>query len=259
VSTNPRDPQLPAQLRVVGATDLERRMLNAAARELPSVELTRRMEQALGIGLAASAAAAAATAAAKTAAAGTGAAVAGASTATWPALSIGLVALAVTGAVVGVEWSNGHRASAPASGRTVAAATVPAPAAPELPALDGPPLVAATSVEHPASAHAQHRSARGPAAPSDLRGQIALLDAARASVASRADARALALLDRYDASYPAGAFRPEASALRIEALGSLGRTAQARTLAQRFLAAHADSPLADRVARVSGLPPRDRP
>ena len=63
-------------------------------------------------------------------------------------------------------------------------------------------------------------------------------------------------MNRYDSSYRAGTFRPEATALRIEALDHLGRTAQARTLAQRFLAAHPESPLADRVARVTGVATR---
>jgi hypothetical protein len=39
----PPDSKLPSQLRVVGATDLERQLLDAASRELPSVELTRKM------------------------------------------------------------------------------------------------------------------------------------------------------------------------------------------------------------------------
>ena len=46
------------------------------------------------------------------------------------------------------------------------------------------------------------------------------------------------------------------TALRIEALDHLGRAAQARTLAQQFIAAHPDSPLADRVARVTGTAAR---
>ena len=56
----PPDSKLPTQLRVVGATDLERRLLDAASRELPSVELTRKMQQALGLSIAASAMTAAA-------------------------------------------------------------------------------------------------------------------------------------------------------------------------------------------------------
>ena len=64
--------------------------------------------------------------------------------------------------------------------------------------------------------------------------------------------RALVLLRRYDASYPGGAFRPEALALRIEALDQDGRRAEARALAREFLARYPQSPVADRVARVAG-------
>ena len=39
----PPDSKLPSRPRVVGATDLERRLLDAASRELPSVELTGKM------------------------------------------------------------------------------------------------------------------------------------------------------------------------------------------------------------------------
>ena len=46
------------------------------------------------------------------------------------------------------------------------------------------------------------------------------------------------------------------TALRIEALDHLGRVTQARALAQRFIAVHGDSPLADRVARITGLAAR---
>jgi uncharacterized protein (DUF1800 family) len=41
------------------------------------------------------------------------------------------------------------------------------------------------------------------------------------------------------------------TALRIEALDHLGRGAQARALAQKFVAAHPDSPLVERVARLT--------
>ena len=95
--------------------------------------------------------------------------------------------------------------------------------------------------------HAQPRRRRA----RDLRDQIALMDAARTAVKSRETERSLALLRRYDASYPTGAFRPEALALRIETLAADGRGAEARALAREFLARYPQSPLADRVARVS--------
>ena len=63
--------------------------------------------------------------------------------------------------------------------------------------------------------------------------------------------RALVLLRRYETSYPGGAFRPEALALRIEALAEGGRAAEARPLAREFLARYPQSPLSDRVARAA--------
>jgi outer membrane protein assembly factor BamD (BamD/ComL family) len=85
----------------------------------------------------------------------------------------------------------------------------------------------------------------------DLRDQIALIDAARTAVKAGSTERALVLLRRYDTNYPGGAFRPEALALRIEALAAGGRGAEARALAREFLARYPQSPLADRVERVA--------
>ena len=244
---NRNDPPLPRQLRVVGATELERRLLEASARELPSVELTRRMQQGLGISLIAGAATAATTAKAATAA-GAGATPAFA----WPAISIGVLALAVTGAVVGFRTTASLHASTRARAARSVASPPSTPAALEAPPAAAEPLAppAAAPIEHREPGH--HRAAVA-ATHSDLRAEIALVDAARAAVAASANARALALLDRYDASYPRGTFRPEVTALRIEALAHLGRSVEARALAQKFIAAHADSALADRVARVTGL------
>ena len=89
-----------------------------------------------------------------------------------------------------------------------------------------------------------------------MQDQIALVDAARAAVSSGAGGRALEILRLYQEKYPGGSFRPEAAALKIEALARLGRTAEARALAERFVAEHAGSPLAKRVARVTGLAPQ---
>jgi hypothetical protein len=246
----PPDSRLPTQLRVVGATDLERRVLDAASRELPSVELTRKMQQALGLSIAASAMTAAA---AKSAGAATTAT--GAPAFAWPAISIGVLALAVTGAVVGLRSTASHHAVTRPVATVPAIVLGPAPMAPETTMPTAPsPASTAHAFEHPAyiPARAHHR-ALAAVTPSDLRAEIALVDAARSAVATGADDRALALLNRYDKSYRIGTFRPEATALRIEALDHLGRTAQARTLAQRFIAAHPESPLADRVARVTGV------
>ncbi len=244
----PPDSKLPTQLRVVGATDLERRLLDAASRELPSVELTRKMQQALGLSIAASAVTAAAV---KSSGAAATALTTSAPVFAWPAISVGVLALAVTGAVVGLRSTAGHQAAP----RPVAAAPAvvlgPAPLAPEPLAAPAP---AARAFERPTSIPARaHHHALAATTPSELRAEIALVDAARSAVSTGADDRALVLLNRYDTSYRTGTFRPEAAALRIEALDHLGRIARARTLAQRFIAAHPDSPLADRVARVTGV------
>jgi hypothetical protein len=251
----PPDSKLPSQLRVVGATDLERRLLNAASRELPSVELTRKMQQALGLSIAASAMTAAAVKSSSAAMATTTAAT-GAPAFAWPVISVGVLALAVTGAVVGLRSTTSHHAAQ----RPVAAAPAvvlgPAPVAPA-PVAAPVPAPATRAFERPSSIPARaHHHTLAAAPPSELRAEIALVDAARSAVGTGADDRALVLLNRYDSSYRAGTFRPEATALRIEALDHLGRTAQARTLAQRFLAAHPESPLAERVARVTGVASR---
>ena len=254
---NPNDSRLPSQLRVVGATDLERRLLDAGARELPSVELTKRMQQALGISLATTAATAATASTAKAAAA------TGAGSATpafaWPAISIGVLALAVTGAVVGVRSTASHHATPrpapPLAARLPEPAPELAPAPVETPTVTEPaaaPVGRPAAVSLRAGAPSRHHAA-GTATPSDLRAEIALVDAARSAIAAGANERALALLDRHESSYPRGTFRPEVAALRIEALDHLGRTIQARALAKKFIAAHPDSPLCERVARVSGL------
>jgi outer membrane protein assembly factor BamD (BamD/ComL family) len=79
------------------------------------------------------------------------------------------------------------------------------------------------------------------------------VDAARAALASGTADHALERLRRYRDKYPAGIFRPEAAALKIEALVKLGRSTEARSLAERFLVEQGDTPLADRVAHLTGL------
>jgi hypothetical protein len=251
----PPDSRLPTQLRVVGATDLERRLLDAGSRELPSVELTRKMQQALGLSIAASAMTAAAVKSSGTAAA-TASAASSAPAFAWPAISVGVLALAVTGAVVGLRSTVSHHATSKPAVTVPAIVLGPAPTAPEPIAAPSPaPTPRAVRRSAAVPSHAHHHAVAA-ATPSDLRAEIALVDAARTAVTTGADDRALALLHRYDTSYRAGTFRPEVTALRIEALDHLGRTAQARTLAERFIAAHPDSPLAERVARVTGTTTR---
>ena len=230
----------PKRLTVVGATDLERSLLQAARRERPSHELTARMAAGLGIS-----AAAAVTAAAPSAAAAA-APVAAAKTTLTAWVSAGVLAAAVATGVVGVRLS-----SPPAGQHEPAAAVVAAPAE-ETPAV-APPVGASTErrsekIRRRAAAPA---AVPAPAPAGDLRDQIALVDAARTAVKAGSTERALVLLRRYEVSYPGGAFRPEALALRIEALDEAGHAAEARALAREFLARYPHSPLADRIGRVA--------
>ena len=224
----------PTRLTVVGATELERRLLEAAAAEQPSPEKTRRMAAALGLSAAAGLAA---PATAKAAAATT--------KAIWAWASAGALAAAVTAGAVGVWMSSRPPVTTP-SERVSRAAAPAAPLAAPAPF----ELGAATRSAAPARRHAGAATRAG-----DLPGEIALIDAARAAIRAGAPERALVLLRRYGATYSGGTFRPEAAALRIEALAASGQVELARTLARDFVAKHPDSPLSERVARLAGTPP----
>ena len=218
----------------MGATDLERTLLQAARRERPSPELTRRM--AAGLGISATVAAAPAAAAPV---------VAKATVASWIPATV--LAAAVAVGVVGVALS-----SAPRHGPTRIPTPVPAIVAPRVEEAPLPADTASAPGLVEKRIEKVHRRATPPAPAADLRDQIALIDAARTAVKAGATDRALALLRRYDANYPGGAFRPEALALRVEALDAGGHGAEARALAREFLARYPQSPVADRVARIAG-------
>ncbi|HXU06098.1 MAG TPA: hypothetical protein VN903_34325, partial [Polyangia bacterium] len=140
--------------------------------------------------------------------------------------------------------------STPTSTSTSTSVTAPSEARePIAPAAVAPRAVNARDT-HSEKPHRRAAIAPAAAPAGDIRDQIALLDAARTAVRAGSSERALVLLHRYDASYPGGAFRPEALALRIEALNQDGRQAEAQALAREFLARYPHSPVADRVARV---------
>jgi hypothetical protein len=91
------------------------------------------------------------------------------------------------------------------------------------------------------------RPGSGGAPESTLPFEVRMLDEARRSLQSHDGARALAALDAYARSFPAGSMRIEANALRIEALLMLGQVDSARALGRAFLAHHSSSPAAMRV------------
>jgi len=236
---------LPERLLARDATDFERRMLEAALEKKPSPAASARMAKALGVTVAT----VATVTAVKTLAAGAAAAkapvVAGA--AVWPWISAGVLGLVVAGAVVATRTPH----ISPAETAAVSAvATEPAPPVETA----GEPHQPTGDVNQrlPAAAATSRRS-RAVTPTGDLTEQTAFIDAARAAVAERSDRRALEILRRYQEKYPAGLFRPEATALKVEALMHLGRDGEARALAERFVAEHRGTLLAARVAEIAGL------
>jgi hypothetical protein len=234
----------PDRLLTADGTEFERRLLEAALQKKPSPAASARMAGALGV----TATVTVTATAAKTMAAGAAASkvtVAAGST-LWPWVSAGVLGLVVAGAVVGTRARHAP-AREPRPSPSVAAPSSPVPQPEVQPA-------AVVDVQAPSPAAPSRRHA-APAA-GDLSDQIEFIDAARAALSVGADRRALELLRHYQERYPTGSFRPEATALRVEALVKLGRQAEARSLAEKFVAEHRGSLLAERVATLAGLTAR---
>jgi hypothetical protein len=235
---------LPERLLTADATDFERRVIEAALQKKPSRAASARMASALGVTMSISGTTAAAktvaTNAASNATAGAGAAT------TWPWVSLGVIGL-VVGAVVGVRTWN---ASRPQPTPTALALLAP-PRPPDSPR-GAIPRVGQIAEPVPSPVAAVHRG-HVAIATGDLRDEISFVDAARTATSSGDGRHALEILGRYRDKYPYGSFRPEATAIRIEALMKLGRASEARALATRFVAENRGSLLAGRVAELVGL------
>ncbi len=243
--------QDPDRLRKLGGNDLERRLLNAAAEEKPTAELSQRMASTFGASLdklarGGSGGGTSAGPTAGKAATGVGAGSSG------PLLWVALASVALVGAIVGVrEWTRAPHRDNPTQALTPEPSTA-VPAAPEtakpasaLPASNSAPVPGVPDDLAPA------RSRRGREASSqDLREQISIVDGARVALSTGSAARALDLLRQYQEKYPAGLFRPEAAAIKVEAMVKLGKLSEARELAARFAAEFGEGALADRVARI---------
>ena len=98
----------------------------------------------------------------------------------------------------------------------------------ETPSLSGRTLI-------PPDSKTQHASA-------DAREESQLVGSARAMLRAGNATVALQLLDRATSRYPQGVLVQEREALRVEALTALGRTGEALTRAQAFMAAYPKSP-----------------
>jgi len=240
-----------------------------AAREEGGLSPGERMRLRAGVLSAAHAGmlSAAGTAAATTAAAKT----LGLSTMGWIAFS-GLLSAAGAGAYY---VSSRAPAKAPAVAATITSAPAVAPSADPagvrpVPApvdssshedATGPgvaPRMADTSATKPRALEAS-RPAPAASADTHFAEDARLLRDVRAALASGQSEHALALLDARGADESAGVLAEEREAARIVTLCKLGRQAEARTAAGRFLAAHSGSPLAERVRRACPAEPDEAP
>jgi hypothetical protein len=102
-------------------------------------------------------------------------------------------------------------------------------------ASDGPLLVAQPAAGPSTAALPPVAEARAPLALGD---RAALVDRARAALASGDAATAARLADEYDARFPSGVLAQESTVMRIQALAMRGDLASARALGERFLAAN---------------------
>lgn len=88
--------------------------------------------------------------------------------------------------------------------------------------------------------------------------EISVLDRARAALRDGDPGTALRLVDEHDARFRGDTFALESSVLRIDALDALGRSAAALALADRFLAAHPNTPMSQHVRSVADRLRADR-
>jgi TolA-binding protein len=166
------------------------------------------------------------------------------------------------GVAGGVAWHFARSSpSARASGPVQAAATegrpATAPAAVGAKALAAPAAAAssddqvgAVAVLGPKSAADRPRSSQAPAASAHLSEEVETLQRARKALASGSPDAALRELRAYSQRFPHGALASEETVLRVQALLARGENQKAVALADRFAAAHAESPLASRVQEL---------
>ncbi len=134
-------------------------------------------------------------------------------------------------------------ASKPVAPVESAAATADAPVA------EAPARAVAPSEPKPSAKKVP--PTRTAVAPSgDLRAEIDLIDGARAALRAGDTAEAMGLLGQHAMHFSHGALAPEETALRVEALMRMGRTAEAKAYARRFVAANPASPLAERMRHL---------
>lgn len=228
-----------------GATDFELQLLQAGDAEGPSFKAQQATLSALGLG----GAALASTSSAAAAAAG-GVALAGTRVlaAKWWAIAA-LAAASVGGLGYLTLTTTTEHPPGPAPTPSPVATPLEPPPPPPPPPVSVARVSAAPS--RAASLGPSPRTSTTARAP-DIQAQIALIDRARAAVASGNPAGALTALDDYASRFPNGVLGQEAAMLRIEALLARGDKSGAARVGKRFLEQHPRSALAPRVRALTG-------
>lgn len=145
--------------------------------------------------------------------------------------------------------------------RPPVAAVVAAPAAPSIESTSEPaPALPSVDVSAlPSSPPEQPRRAPTPAAAkaerstTSLDEELARIDRARGQLASGKPSEALSEVKGYRREYAVQSFADEADSVEIRALAALGRTTEARVLAERFLSKRPGSPYAEPVRAAVGM------
>ncbi len=184
-------------------------------------------------------------------------------------LLVGVIGLVVAGGGGGLVYES-TRADAPPQAASPSQVEVAPPAEEAAPPpLDAPRVVVAAAPDEAGAepprgdvepAKLEPRPAPAPARASSssdtsIVGELALLRSAQQSLQSGKPAQALAALDAHEKKFGAGSLGEERMAARVFALCELGREAEARAAAARFVAASPKSPLAPRVARACAKKP----
>ncbi len=234
----------PQRLAYEDATEFERRLLSAAAREQPSPNHVRRMRRAIGLAggfLSTTSVGTAVLALPKLAA-------------------LAVVAAGFTGnasSVIRKEPSDtpALQGSLPvdAAARSRSARTTPVRSVPQPAAVEGSQPIEGNRITPTSRARARPSDASPAVAPrtfTDVRAEVRALDRARGLLQQGNSAACLAELERYKKAYPEGLLRQEATVLRVEALNRAGERAAAESAANSLLREHPDSPYRDRVKKA---------
>ncbi len=117
------------------------------------------------------------------------------------------------------------------------------------PRSDAPRIVPKSTPRAPVAPAASTSSA----APSRLAEEARSLEVARRALEGHQARSALTALDRYERDFPRGELRPEATALRVEALAASGDESSAQALGRQFLSQYPGHPAVPRVRRAMGV------